>query len=482
MCCKAIIWLSVASVIGGLLAILGGILIPLGDKIVGDKVSKEAVIEDGTIAYENWVVTGSPVYRYFWVYEVLNPDKVLQAEVPQLRQRGPYVYLTRHLPKLNVTQHHNGTVTFWQPNEAIFQEDKSNGSEHDIFTVLNLAVAAAPDMFSSLLPLVNGFIKRSNSSLFQNRSVREILWGYRDPFLEQIPNALLPDKTTGLFYPYNGTTDGSYNVYNGKDGISQVALINRYKGERTLSYWKDDYCDMLNGSDAASFPPSVDKNKLLYFFSSEICRSIYGVFEKEYILKGIKLYRFVVPSSALASPVENPDNHCYCTEIELSRNCTAAGVLDLRSCQDGKPVFLSLPHYLYASDFLLDSVVGLKPNKEEHETYVDVEPISGFTMHFAKRLQVNIMFTPHKEIDVMSNLSSEFIFPVVWLNETAMISDESADEFIQSVTFPIKLLEIMQIVLLCVGFAVFIPCTIAIIVISCKKPKRKGSPKSEATF
>lgn len=65
-------------------------------------------------------------------------------------------------------------------------------------------------------------------------------------------------------------------------------------------------------------------------------RSIFGDFEKEYTLKGIKLYRFVVPSRALASPHENPDNFCYCTDKIISRDCNGSGVLDLRACQGGK--------------------------------------------------------------------------------------------------------------------------------------------------
>nr|DBA31352.1 TPA: hypothetical protein GDO54_007215 [Pyxicephalus adspersus] len=369
MCCNKKCCLIVGSVVGGLLAILGGVLFP------------EAVIEDGTIAYENWIVPGSPVYRYFWIFHVLNPDEVLKGGIPNLEQKGPYVYLVRHVPKSNVTQNNNNTVSFYQPNEAIFQPIMSIGPEEDTYTVLNLAVA------------------------------------------------------------YNGTSDGPYTVYNGKEDINTVALITKYKGESTLSYWKNDYCDMINGTDAASFPPFVDKNKLLYFFSSEICRSIYGEFRKEYMLKGIKLYRFVVPSSALASPTVNPDNYCYCTDTVLSRNCTAAGVLDLRVCQGGKPIFLSLPHFLHGSDFLLTQVNGLSPNEEEHQTFVDVEPITGFTMHFAKRLQVN----------------------------TALIGKESADRFKSSVTVPMKVLEVVQILLLCLGGVLFFACSITLCVIRGKK-------------
>ncbi|KAG8577088.1 hypothetical protein GDO81_010064 [Engystomops pustulosus] len=421
MCCNKKCWLIAGTVIGALLVILGGVLIPVGDIIINGEIDKEAVIEEGTIAYENWIVPGSTVYRQFWIFHVSNPNEVIEGAKPILQQKGPYTYLVRHLPKSNITQNTNNTVTFYQPNEAVFQRNMSIGSDDDEYTVLNLAVAAAPGIISEMfLGIVDSAIKQSNSSLFQKRSVREVLWGYRDPFLEAIPNFIISDKTTGVFYPYNGTADGPYVVFNGKDFIQKVALITRYKRQSTLSYWSDDYCDMINGTDAASFPPSVDKNLRLYFFSSEICRSIYGEFEKEYKLRGIKLYRFVVPKLALASPLENPDNHCFCTDLLISRNCTGSGVLDLRACQGGKPIFLSMPHFLYASDFILDSLDGLSPNIEEHQTFVDVEPITGFTMHFAKRLQVNVYFNRTDKIEVLSKLQSEFMFPVVWLNEVGI--------------------------------------------------------------
>ncbi|XP_073480120.1 platelet glycoprotein 4 [Aquarana catesbeiana] len=469
MCCNKKCCLIVGSVVGGLLVILGGVLFPAGDLIISNTIDKEAVIEEGTIAYDNWIVPGSPVYRSFWIFHVTNPDAVLKGGKPHLEQKGPYAYLVRHVKKSNVTQNSNDTVSFYQPNEAIFQRHLSIGPEEDTYTVLNLAVAAAPDILPNALSIINLAIKSSNSSLFQLRSVKELLWGYKDPFLEKIPNFLLADKTTGVFYPYNGTMDGPYTVYNGRNDISRVAIITKYKGESTLSYWKDNYCDMINGTDAASFPPFVDKKKALYFFSSEICRSIYGLFETEYMQKGIKLYRFVVPSAALASPVTNPDNQCFCTDEVLSRNCTGAGVLDLRACQGGKPIFLSLPHFLYGSDFLLEQVSGLNPSKEEHETFVDVEPITGFTMHFAKRLQVNVMFQPTSQIDVLANLTSEFVFPVLWLNETALIGDDSANTFKSSVTVPMKVLEVIRILLICLGGVIFLACSIALCVRRSKK-------------
>lgn len=41
-----------------------------------------------------------------------------------------------------------------------------------------------------------------------------------------------------------------------------------------------------------------------------------------------------------------------------------------------RPVYISLPHFLHASESVLNSVEGLSPNEEEHETYLDIEPVS----------------------------------------------------------------------------------------------------------
>lgn len=54
---------------------------------------QETVIENGTIAYENWIVPGSPVYRQFWIFDVQNPEEVIaNASRPVLKEKGPYTY------------------------------------------------------------------------------------------------------------------------------------------------------------------------------------------------------------------------------------------------------------------------------------------------------------------------------------------------------------------------------------------------------
>ncbi|XP_001487957.2 platelet glycoprotein 4 isoform X1 [Equus przewalskii] len=464
--------LITGAVIGAVLAVLGGILMPVGDMIIQKTIKKEVVLEEGTIAFKNWVKTGTEVYRQFWIFDVQNPQEVaVNSSKIKLMQRGPYTYRVRYLAKENITHDsENHTVSFVQPHGAIFEPSLSVGTENDTFTVLNLAVAAAAHLYENpfVQVVLNSLIKKSKSSMFQTRTLKELLWGYKDPFLSLVPYPV--PTTVGVFYPYNNTVDGVYQVFTGKDNISKVAIINTYKGKKNLSYWSG-YCDMVNGTDAASFPPFVEKTRVLQFFSSDICRSVYAVFGADVNLKGIPVYRFVLPSKAFASPLQNPDNHCFCTEKIVSKNCTLYGVLNIAKCKDGRPVYISLPHFLHASPEILESFEGLNPNEEEHSTYLDVEPITGFTLQFAKRLQVNILVKPSRKIEALKSLKRNYIVPILWLNETGTIGDEKAKMFRKQVTGKISLLGLVEMVLLSVGVVMFVAFMISYCACRAKKVK-----------
>ncbi|KAF0029945.1 hypothetical protein F2P81_019050 [Scophthalmus maximus] len=457
-CCNRERGLIAGAVFGAVVAVLGGVLIPLGRVVIEGTVEKEAAIEPGTTAYDNWAATGASVYRQFWLFDVQNAQEVLQSgAAPVVLERGPYTYRTRYLPKENITFNPNQTVSFLLPLGAIFEPSMSVGPEEDKVTSLNLAVAAAYSIASKdFHPALEFLIKASNSSLFQHRTVKELLWGYRDPMLK---------ATLGLFVPYNGTYDGYYNVYNGKEDISKVGMIDRWRGERSLSFWNDTYCDMINGTDASSFPPFLDKKKPLYFFSSDICRSVSASFEESMDLKGIEVYRYALQPSTLASPAVNPDNRCFCADPKTTRNCTLAGVLDIRSCQGGKPIYISLPHFLHGSEILREAVLGLSPSEEHHKTFLDVEPITGFSLRFAKRIQVNMMYGPSQVITVLKKVKDYTVFPIVWLNETAALDDETADMFKRELISRIQMLEIAQKTLLGTGLAVFSLCLVSYCVV-----------------
>ncbi|XP_032895706.1 platelet glycoprotein 4 isoform X1 [Amblyraja radiata] len=480
MVCNKIIIFSIGVAVGTFLVIIGGVLIPVGNGIVHQTINKEGVIEEGTLAYENWIQTGSPVYRQFWLFDVKNPSEIQNyGYKPVLEQRGPYTYRVRSLQKSNVTINDNYTVSYLQPYSAIFEPTMSMGLETDTLTALNLAAAAAPSLLPVLLHgMVNKVLKKVNASLFQIKTVKELLWGYEDPLLKKLTPK---DPIIGIFYPYNGTADGYYNVFTGKDDISNVGIIDRWRNKKKLPFWNDSYCDMINGTDGSSFPPFLHNENKVFFFSSDICRSIYAEYEQKISVNGIPVHRFVIPPEALASYVENPDNHCYCKDPAISENCTFGGILGISACKEGKPIYISLPHFLYASDEIVNSINGMRPNKEEHETFLDVEPVTGFTLRIAKRIQINLMFKPSKKIEILRNIKEATYFPLLWLNETATVDDETAKLFKESLIDPTIALGISQLTLMCLGGLLLIPCAIGLCISLCmtSRPKKAESYKND---
>lgn len=45
----------------------------------------------------------------------------------------------------------------------------------------------------------------------------------------------------------------------------------------------------------------------------------------------------------------------------------------------GAPVVVSFPHFYQADPKYINAVDGLNPNKEEHETYLDLQPVGFLT-------------------------------------------------------------------------------------------------------
>uniref|UniRef100_A0A8B9RLI0 Platelet glycoprotein 4 n=1 Tax=Astyanax mexicanus TaxID=7994 RepID=A0A8B9RLI0_ASTMX len=279
--------------------------------------------------------------------------------------------------------------------------------------------------------VANMLIQLSKATLFQRRTVRELLWGYTDPMLK---------STLGVFYPYNNTFDGPYSVFTGKDDITKVAYIDNWRGYPFIHRTLHCHCHCVCSR-----------------------RSVYGEYEGSEDLKGITVYRYTLPDSTFASPTINPHNKCYCTNYEATKNCTMAGVLDIKTCT-GSPVFISLPHFLHGSPDLLEVVDGLRPDDVEHKTFLDVEPTTGFTLRFAKRLQINMGYGPSKEIKILNQIKHNTLLPILWLNETAMLDDETADRLKTELFGRVAMLEVVQISLIVIGAVLCVLCLIGICV------------------
>ena len=101
--------------------------------------------------------------------------------------------------------------------------------------------------------------------------------------------------------------------------------------------------------------------------------------------------------------MRNPDNYCYCPEFnECTKedpdkdawNATDCyeyckdGFLRVGNCYGGIPVIMSAPHFYNVDPIILKQVDGVEPNQDKHDTYLDIEPMTGIPLSAHKRIQV----------------------------------------------------------------------------------------------
>ncbi|XP_064637277.1 lysosome membrane protein 2-like isoform X2 [Lineus longissimus] len=447
---------------GCFLMVIGGGLIAVFKRVIHNVISQQVVLTNGSVSFEAWLDPPVPILLQFYLFDVMNKDEIVKGEKPVLRQIGPYAYREVRT-KQELIFHKNDTLSYKEPKTYVFDPDKSTGSEDDTITSVNLLFVTVVDALDRLAPgwikklggeyVVDKLLGLLGNHVFTKQKVGDVIWGKPNLVLELIHDILktfhidvaIPEEV-GLFAGQNGTDDGLYTVYTGTGGkLDNLNIINKWNGESSLPYWNGTLCNMINGTDGTLYHPFVDKSETLYLFSTDICRSIYVTYDSDQTNYGIQLYRFVPPLEVFANHTENPVNKGYCRP-----DCLGAGVLDITPCK-GAPVIISQPHFYQAAPYYINAIQGMHPNKEEHETFVDVEPNTGAVMNAAKRLQINIHLKNISDVTELAKIPPT-IFPVAWVNETAKIDEATADKFTHEVMLPILATTIVQYALMALGF------------------------------
>ena len=80
--------------------------------------------------------------------------------------------------------------------------------------------------------------------------------------------------------------------------------------------------------------------------------------------------------------------------------------MDIGPCKKDAPLVVSFPHYLYADEKHVDSVVGMNPKKEKHQFYLDSDPLTGVTVSVRARFQVGVILERVFGLGFVSHLLS----------------------------------------------------------------------------
>lgn len=459
---------TVLASVGTILVVLSAVFMGIFPVIFSSIVNKMLVLSEDGKTLDAFLKAPVPIYMQIYLFNVTNPDAIrYHGAKPVLQQVGPYTYLEVR-EKYNLDWNHTkGTVSYRQNISFFFNEEMSNGlKETDYITTINAVMVIAAQVFGTQNNLILNAVwsqLEKGLDLFDRHTVGELLFdgfllpefdfdfshlspklnftqGWTGTIYEilqkmgvsNIP-AFLQENKLSLLFGRNDTNDGIHTVSTGEKDMSTYLETQEWNGKSALTYWNDQYCNMINGTDGSQYPPKVTKDTILKIFTSELCRSLYLTYEKEIKHNGIHAYRFTAPEKMLQAASENPDNACYC--YPDMNHCLGSGMLSLEPCAKGAKVIMSTPHFYMGDKIELAKLVGLNPSKEEHETFLDVEPKTGVTMKAAKKIQINVPLRPYGNLPSFKNVP-EVTFPILWVNESADVNATVSKEVIKGVSLP----------------------------------------------
>uniref|UniRef100_A0A8C5XTP6 Scavenger receptor class B member 2 n=1 Tax=Microcebus murinus TaxID=30608 RepID=A0A8C5XTP6_MICMU len=352
-------------------------------KAVDQTIEKNIVLRNGTELFDSWEKPPLPVYTQFYFFNVTNPEEVLRGEAPRLEEVGPYTY--RELRnKANIQFGDNGTTISAVSNKAyVFERNQSVGDPKiDLIRTLNIPVLTAMQWFQVrfLREIIEAILKTYEQKLFVTHTVHELLWGYKDVIMSLI-HPFRPDISPyfGLFYGKNGTNDGDYVFLTGEDNYLNFTKIVEWNGKT----------------------------------------SVYITFSDFESVHGLPAFRYKVPAEILAN---TSDNAGFCVP---EGNCLGSGVLNVSICKNGAPIIMSFPHFYQADERFVSAIKGMHPNKEAHETFVDINPLTGMILKAAKRFQINVYVQKLDDFVETGDIRT-MVFPVMYLNESVLIDEETA--------------------------------------------------------
>ncbi|XP_063724479.1 lysosome membrane protein 2-like isoform X2 [Symsagittifera roscoffensis] len=408
----------------------------------------------GTDAYEEWVQPDLPRYMKYHMFSYNNSEEFISGldDKPSLEEVGILSY-REVSEKLDVDYgKKSASVVYVNNKQYIFDPLSSTMNESDVINVPNImlftVISTAPLMERAIVELkLNEWARENDSSLqnavspFYDVEAAEFLWGRNNnSLLVNLQKLVGGPNSFGM--QANNSNDGQYKIRTGKGNLNhRRGKIIKWNDATNVSFWSDTYSNMINGTDGQVFPADVNKNKRLYVFDSDMCRSLYLLRDTENPVdevEGLRTTKFTVPSQLFK--VDFEDNAAFCKQGDVNL-CLGNGLIDVSKCQSymveyrtGQPmdisIIMSAPHFLYADNSTINSIIGLSPpDKDLHETYVTINTESGVAISAAKRVQVNTQMRKF-HLDSLKSLPSDwtYILPLFWAEEILEVDSDVVSE------------------------------------------------------
>lgn len=238
-----------------------------------------------------------------------------------------------------------------------------------------------------------------NSTKVAAACINNLSFSFQLMALDNANNTVLMNMGAGLNTSLNPllteeerTTDYSIQRWNGSPGLSQWGYVEPELGNETLE--SNSMCNIVEGAfEGGVYPSAVNRvNGSFRLYRRAFCRPVKFNFEKETVLNGFQGNQFRVDQRFLGTPEENPENACYC----VNGVCPPSGLGFISPCYYDIPVTISQPHFYNADPKIQAQVVGMKPNKTKHDSYMVLHKEMGALLKADMKIQINLFVNETK--------------------------------------------------------------------------------------
>ncbi|XP_049883790.1 scavenger receptor class B member 1-like [Pectinophora gossypiella] len=450
---------------------------------INDAILSNMVIRNNSLAFSIWQRPNVNPLMKVHIFNYTNWERVRSGQDEKLKVEdvGPYVY-SQQLERVNI-KFWKDQLSFQERNHFKFLPDKSAGAHFDKIIVPNLpllgVVSKAIDMNvnslsqSALNYALTFAVNHPNA--FIELPVARFLWGYDDtiidtakPFLS-LQGKLNFDKF-GLLVTKNGTVSDRLTINTGENDKDRMNMIQRLNGEDRLPYWGSQECNSIEASDGSIFPPLLlDRKTPLHVFYPNLCRRLPFKYDRDIeVADGIQLLRYRMPQNVFDDPAHNPANQCYC-EIDTGV-CPPRGVINVTACAMGAPALVSFPHFNQADPELREQVLGMHPDPEKHDNYLDVHPTLGIALSGKSSLQFNIQVRKTPMFSSLNFLPHGLILPIAWVEMSVEELPESLRSLVYHGTYSTAAVQLGLIVTSVIALVVSGICLCLLLVRKRQKP------------